>query len=177
MTQFVALFRGINVGGKNIVPMKDLRQVLTGLDCGSVSTCIQSGNAVFSSESNDEDLSGSIAGATKKHFGFEPQVLVLTADRFREIAAANPYRDVESDDRFIHVWFLADVPGEPDLAAISELRSPTEEFKLGDGAFYLHAPDGIARSKLAARAERHLGVAATARNLRTVSKLLDMLNQ
>jgi uncharacterized protein (DUF1697 family) len=110
-------------------------------------------------------------------FGFEAQVLVLAADRFRDIAAANPYRDIASDGKFVHISFLGDVPSEPNLDAINELRSPTEDFELGDGAFYLHAPDGIARSKLAARAERHLGVAATARNLRTVSKLLEMLNQ
>jgi len=177
VTKFVALFRGINVGGRNIVPMKDLREVLADLGCETVMTYIQSGNAVFASKSNGNELSTSIAGAMKRRFGFESQVLVLTAERFREIAAANPFQDVESDSKFIHISFLADVAGDPDLDAMCELKSPTEEFELGEGAFYLHAPDGIARSKLAARAEHHLGVAATARNLRTVSKLLDMLNQ
>ena len=86
MTQYVALFRGINVGGKNIVPMKELRELLAGLDCENVATYIQSGNAVFTSESNGDDLSRSIAGVVNQQFGFEPQVLVLTADA--EAAAA-----------------------------------------------------------------------------------------
>lgn len=177
MTQYVALFRGINVGGRNIVPMKDLRELLAELGCENVATYIQSGNAVFSSVLNGDELSRSMAGAVNQRFGFEPQVLVLTADRFREVAVANPFQDVESDAKFVHVSFLSEIPGEPDLETLSDLRSPTEEFELGDGAFYLHAPDGIARSKLAAQVERHLCVAATARNLRTVSKLLDLLDQ
>jgi uncharacterized protein (DUF1697 family) len=177
MTKYVALFRGINVGGKNILPMKELRELLAGLDCENVVTYIQSGNAVFTSASNGADLSASIAGAVKDRFGFEPQVLVLAADRFREVAAANPYQDVESDAKFVHMFFLAEAPGSPNLEALGELKSPSEEFEFKDGAFYLHAPDGIARSKLAAQAERYLGATTTARNLRTVLKILDLLDQ
>ena len=111
-----------------------------------------------------------------ERFGFEPQVLVLTGDRFRSIAAANPFQDVDSDPKFVHVTFLAATPDQPDLAALAELKSPTEAFELGDGAFYLHAPDGIARSKLAERVERHLGVATTSRNWRSVMKIVDLLD-
>jgi uncharacterized protein (DUF1697 family) len=155
--------------------MKELRELLTALGCDDVATYIQSGNAVFNAEAGAGDLSSSIAKGVQKRFGFEPRVLVLTADRLREIAVANPYRDLDSDPKSVHVSFLAEEPANPDLDALTEVKSPTEDFELADGAFYLYAPDGIARSKLAARTEQHLGVAATARNLRTVNKLLDLV--
>jgi uncharacterized protein (DUF1697 family) len=176
MTQYVALFRGINVGGKHIVPMQDLRDILGALDCDDVKTYIQSGNAVFSSAASAGDLSAAIMKAIDKQFGFEPQVLVLTADRFREIAAENPYMKVISDPKFIHIAFHTEEPGAPNVEALNELQSQTEEFELKDGAFYLHAPDGIGRSKLAASIDRCLGVATTGRNWRTVTKLIELLS-
>jgi len=175
MTQFVALFRGINVGGKHIVPMQELRDMFAALGCENVQTYIQSGNTVFSSDASADTLSASLTKEVGKQFGFEPQVLVLTADRFNEIAAGNPYADVDSEPKTVHVTFLSANPVDPDLELLDELRSESERFELGDGAFYLHAPDGIARSKLAAKIDRCLGVDTTARNWRTVTKLVEML--
>jgi len=175
MTQYVALFRGINVGGKHIVPMKDLRDIFAALGCENVQTYIQSGNAVFTSDESADKVSASLSKEVGKRFGFEPQVLVLTAECFNEIVNGNPYADVDSDPKFVHVSFLAEDPVDPDLEALNSLKTDSENFELGDGAFYLHAPDGIARSKLAAKVDRSLGVTATSRNLRTVTRLVEML--
>lgn len=76
--------------------------------------------------------------------------------------------------KFLHVSFLAEAPTKPALDVLQEIRAPSEQFSLVAGAFYLYAPDGIARSKLAGKIERSLGVATTARNWRTVSKLLEL---
>jgi uncharacterized protein (DUF1697 family) len=71
----------------------------------------------------------------------------------------------------VHVWFPVEPVRKPDLAALNALRAATEQYVLAANAFYLHAPDGIGRSRLAARVEQLLGVEATARNWRTVSKV------
>jgi len=175
MTRFVALFRGINVGGKHIVPMAELRDIFGTLGCENVRTYIQSGNAVFSSDATADEVSASLRTEIGKRFGFEPQVLVLTAGRFNDIAAGNPYADVDAEPKSVHVAFLTADPVDPDLEALDELRSGGEHFELRDGAFYLHAPDGIGRSKLAAKLDRCLGVATTGRNWRTVTKLIELI--
>jgi len=177
MTTWVALFRGINVGGKNLLPMQDLRDILSSLGCENVQTYIQSGNAVFSAAAGAGALSTQIKDAIEKRFGFAPQVLLLTAERLKAIVAANPFPDAEKTPKFLHVAFLTEAPADPDLDALSDLKAPSEQFLLFDGAFYLHAPDGIGRSRLAAKVERCLGVATTARNWRTVTKLLGLIGR
>jgi uncharacterized protein (DUF1697 family) len=174
MTIYVALFRGINVGGKNILPMKDLRSILESAGCENIQTYIQSGNAVFSAAATAASLSKSVSANIEEDFGFAPQVLLLTADRFKAIAASNPFPEGESAPKSLHVAFLTEVPRNPDLGALEELRAESEQFELLDGAFFLLATDGIGRSKLAAKVDRCLGIATTGRNWRTVSKLLEL---
>jgi len=175
MSTYVALFRGINVGGKNILPMQGLRGILESVGCENIRTYIQSGNAVFSTSATSASLSKAISAAVEDGFGFAPQVLLLTADRFKAIAACNPFPEGENAPKSLHMAFLTETPSDPDLGALEELRADSERFELLDGAFFLWAPDGIGRSKLAARIDRCLGVATTGRNWRTVSKLLELL--
>jgi len=177
MSDYVALFRGINVGGKHILPMQDLRDILASAGCENVRTYIQSGNAVFTASATAASLSKNISTAIDDGFGFAPQVLLLTTDRFKTIAASNPFPEGESTPKFLHVWFLTEAPTDPDLVALKNLQSDSEQFVLHDSAFFMLAPDGIGRSKLAAKVDRYLGVATTARNWRTVSKLLDMISE
>ncbi|MDH3613287.1 MAG: DUF1697 domain-containing protein [Gammaproteobacteria bacterium] len=177
MTAYVALFRGINVGGKHSLPMQDLRDILSSLGCEDVQTYIQSGNAVFSSVVDAQSLSGQIKDAIEKRCGFGPPVLLLTVERFQAIAAANPFPDGEETPKLLHVAFLTAVAPNPDLEALHALKAPSEQFLLCGDAFYLYAPDGIGRSKLAVKIDRHLGVATTARNWRTVTKLLKICKE
>ena len=172
MSLQVALLRGINVGGKNILPMQDLREILGELGCESIATYIQSGNAVFKSKRKSVGIARSISKAIEKRFGFEPSVLVISAATFAAIAGANPYAAKAAEPKHVHTLFLAGPADDADLKRMHERKSSTEEFTLTDAAVYLHAPDGIARSKLANEMERHLGVSATGRNQRTVEKLL-----
>ena len=176
MSRFVALFRGINVGGKHSLPMQALREILAECGCDDVHTYIQSGNAVFSSAVAASELSANIKYAIKDRFGFAPQVLLLTVDRFLAIAAANPFADAEANPKCLHVSFLTEMPAAPDLGALNDLKVESECFSLQGDAFYLYAPDGIGRSRLAAKVDRHLGVTTTARNWRTVSKIIELAN-
>lgn len=175
MNTYVALFRGINVGGKAMLPMKELVAILEERGCQNIKTYIQSGNAVFESKEQDASrLAAKISGDIKERRGFAPHVLLLELRDLEKAIKGNPFPEAETDPQALHLGFLAAVPTSPDLKKLASLKSATERFHLGNNVFYLHAPDGIGGSKLAANAERLLGVPMTDRNWRTVHKILEM---
>ena len=171
---YIALFRGINVGGKGILPMKELRALLEELGCKDVRTYIQSGNAVFGHRAAAKGLTRRIRTAIGAAKGFEPELLLLSRDQVEQAAAANPFPEAEADPAKLHLYFLAAKPEQPDLKTLLALRTGGEQIELEQSVCYLHTPEGIGRSKLAARVERALGVPGTARNWRTVQKLLEL---
>ena len=176
MASWVALFRGINIGGTSTLRMKDLAAQMQALGLDEIKTYIQSGNVVFQSPSRAGNaLADRIAESVARHQGFRPQVLVLSAKKYRAAVASNPFPEAAADPKTLHLFFLASRPRSPDLTWLEETRRPAERFHLAADVLYLHTPDGFARSKLAAGVERHLGVPATARNWRTVGKILELL--
>lgn len=175
MNTIIALLRGINVGGRNKLPMRELTQLLESLGLANVKTYIQSGNVVFQSERNDlAALADEIGAAVDQSHGFKPRILLLELADLEAAVAQNPYLQATEAPKTLHLYFLEAAPTQPDLAKLNELKTEREQFELIDTVFYLHAPDGIGRSKLAEKVEKALGVAATARNWRTVSKVLEM---
>jgi uncharacterized protein (DUF1697 family) len=176
VTTWVALFRGINVGGHNKLPMRTLVEAFAAIGAEDTRTYIQSGNVVFRHEEADrEALVAAIRAAVGKVVDFEPGILLMTAAQFEQVLQKNPFP--EDPPNALHVYFLAAAPFEPDLEALATAASSTEQFALKGVAFYLHAPDGIARSKIAASVERRLGVSATARNWRTVSGVRELCGE
>lgn len=176
MTVFVALLRGINVGGKNILPMQVFRELLTTLGCNDVATYIQSGNAVFRHSAGSAELAELISTVIESGYGFRPSVMVLTADEFNAIAKANPFAAEASEAKFLPVWFVREPITSANTVRMDELKTGGEKYQLTDSAVYLFAPNGVGRSKLASGMENCLGVPATARNWRTVSKIGEMLS-
>ena len=178
MATWIGLFRGINVGGHNILPMAELRRELELLNLKNVHTYIQSGNVVFDSTAKS---ASTIAENIERHidlqFGFSPRLLILRHKELQMAVERNPFPEAVSDPKSLHFFFLATPAVDHDAAAIGRAQSPGERYQLTDRVFYLHAPDGIGRSKLAANAEKYLGVVTTARNYRTVDKLLSMATQ
>lgn len=173
MTTRIVLLRGINVVGKRLLPMRELVAILERDGFEEVRSYIQSGNVVLRSrQGSAAALARRIGTLVRASHGFEPQVLVLSVAELAAAVAANPFADADDHPQTLHLFFLAAAPPQPDLAALAALRTGREGFALNARVFYLHTPDGFPRSKLAARAERLLGVAATARNWRTVNKLL-----
>jgi len=171
---WITLLRGINVGGNNIVPMKELRDLLSGLGFENARTYIQSGNCVFDSDITDTAvISEKISKAMQTAFGFEPNIMCLNHEDFAAAITQNPYPDV-TDLKALHFFFLAEPARNADLEALNTLKKLSENYSLTENVFYLHAPDGIGRSKLAAQAERKLGVRATGRNLRSVMKIAEL---
>jgi uncharacterized protein (DUF1697 family) len=178
MKTYIALFRGINVGGKNLLPMKRLQVLLENLGLQDIRTYIQSGNVVFKgNETDPARLSEDISHAIEMDLGFKPLVLLLELKQLEEVMKANPFPRAESEPATLHVMFLASSPASPDLKALEGIRAGSERFELRASAFYLYAPDGIGRSKLAANVERLLGVPVTGRNWRTVEKTLAMAKE
>jgi uncharacterized protein (DUF1697 family) len=175
MNTYVALFRGINVGGANILPMRELVTELEGLGLSQIQTYIQSGNVVFQSNiAEPEELARTMRQAIHNSHGFEPKVIVLDLHEFEQAVEANPFPEAALEPKTLHFYFLARVPDSPDLDALQAVKKDSERYELLGKVLYLHAPDGIGRSKLVPRVEKALGVPATGRNWRTVSKLLAM---
>ena len=174
MKTYIALFRGINVGGKNILPMKGLKLLLEELGCSNVQTYIQSGNVVFQLENEKRNkIAEQISHKVLEQYKFEPKILLLDSTELEKAISNNPF---ETDNgKVLHFSFLDTHPSAPDLDGLESLKTETEKYKLVDKVFYLYAPDGIGRSKLAAKIEKRLGVPATARNWNTVKKLVDMV--
>lgn len=176
MTTLIALLRGINVIGNNKLPMKELSALMTDMGLCDVQTYIQSGNVVFRSNlKNKATLPAKISAAIKAQHGFAPHVLLLEAEELRKAMAGNPYPAAVAEPKSLHLFFLDEVPQHPDLKSLEANRTNSERFKLAGKVFYLHTPDGFGPSKLAARVEKSLGVAATARNWNTVCKLAEMV--
>ncbi|HSD73331.1 MAG TPA: DUF1697 domain-containing protein [Steroidobacteraceae bacterium] len=177
MKTWIVLFRGINVGGSNALPMKKLVTLLEQAGCRDVKTYIQSGNVVLRSPLADAGrLAKRIRAAVAAGCGFEPQVVMVDQRRLERAVAANPFAEASANPQFVHLFFLAERPKKPDLESLNRVKTASESFALKGDVLYLHTPDGFGKSKLAARIERDLGVAATARNCRTVSALVEMAN-
>lgn len=172
----IALLRGINVGGKNSLPMRELVEIFHSMSCENVQTYIQSGNVVFQSKKNwgeaeAEELRRNIS--LKK--GFAPHVVILGERDLLKAIEKSPFQVV--DGKALHFFFLDSKPKQPNLERLAKLKAASEEFSLVEKVLYLRAPNGIARSKLAPAVESTLGVPTTARNLNTVEKLASMLEK
>jgi uncharacterized protein (DUF1697 family) len=176
MSIWIGFLRGINVGGRNILPMKELKRLLGGLGCEHVATYIQSGNVVFRhAESRSNLIELKIREAVKSAFGFEPHILLLRPERLNTAIARNPFPDATQKPKTLHLYFLSEKVPAFDRNRLNGLKGENEEFRLIDRVFYLHAPDGIGRSKLASKVEKILGVPATARNWTSVEKVMQLV--
>ncbi|MEU6574255.1 DUF1697 domain-containing protein [Streptomyces sp. NPDC046805] len=178
MTTYAALLRGINVGGKKKVPMAELRGLMEGLGHEGVHTHLQSGQAVFTTGRGDEEsLADELTRAIEGHFGFPVDVLVRDHAYLEAVAAACPFPAAELEPRQLHVTYFSASVGAERFADIDPAAHLPEEFRLGDRALYLYAPDGLGRSKLAealARPRVNRGLIATSRNWNTVVKLVEL---
>lgn len=173
---YLALLRGINVGGKNVISMKALVEILEECGYGDVKTYIQSGNVVFrDSHSKVESFSQEVGNSIKSKYGFEPEIMILSIDDLQKAIQANPFR--ADQPKYLHLYFLTKIPKQPDFEGLNRIKSESERFDLIGKVFYLYAPDGIGRSKLAAGLEKLVGVKATGRNWNTVTLLLEMASE
>ncbi|HZF92111.1 DUF1697 domain-containing protein [Streptomyces sp.] len=178
MTRYAALLRGINVGGSKKIPMADLRTLLEGLGHDGVRTYLQSGQAVFASGHGDEDaLAAELTRAIEKRYGFPVDVIVRDHAYLKAIADACPFPAAGLEPKQLHVTYFSAPVDEERFAGVDREAHLPEEFRLGDRALYLYAPNGLGRSKLAdvlSRPRLTRGLIATTRNWNTVRKLVEL---
>lgn len=175
MTTWIALLRGVNVGGRNKLPMKELTGVLEAMGCHNVRTYIQSGNALFTPGNNGRaQLAADLSRAIDERCGFAPGVIVLEERELTAAIDANPLPEAASNPTSLHLFFLDETPHPEATSRLAGVKAATESVVVKDRVLYLHAPDGIARSRLAQQVERLLGTRVTGRNWRTIRKIADM---
>ena len=172
----VALLRGINVGGKNRLRMKELIALFVDAGCDDVRTYIQSGNVVFrTGPAVGEEISSIISASILSRFGYRVPVITRTAREFQEIVRANPFVKAGAEADKLHVIFLAELPDGAQVEALDPDRSPGDEFAVQGREIYLYCPNGVARTKLTnSYFDSRLSTTSTTRNWRTVQRLLEL---
>jgi uncharacterized protein (DUF1697 family) len=181
MTAYVALLRAVNVGGRNKVPMQQLRDAVHETGYDDAATYIQSGNIVLTTDAGPDDVVDGIHECIRATFGLDVDVMVRTVRQLSTVLANNPFHTPGADPRTLHVGFF---DAAPEADAVTELKIKAadafgdDELAVVGTEIYLHYPNGSGRSKMSGTAlERVLGVRVTARNWRTVETLHDMAGE
>jgi len=172
----VALLRGINVGGNNPLPMKDLAQIFENAGCRQVRTYIQSGNVIFDAPEHSREIAQMVSAKVEKRFGYKIPVVIRTWEQMRGVIRDNPFLAAGADQKMLHVYFLAAAPAARAIAGLDSSRSAPDAFAVRGQEIYLHLPRGMARTKLTnAYFDAKLSTICTARNWATVLKLAAMM--
>jgi uncharacterized protein (DUF1697 family) len=172
----IALLRGINVGGKHLLPMKDLTEIFVKAGCSDVVTYIQSGNVILSApKSILKKLPEVVADRIAQRLGFEAPVILRSSEQLAKTIKENPFLLAGEPEKTLHVMFLADLPDPGAVASLDTNRSPGDRFHVLERDIYLHLPNGVARTKLSnAYFDSKLRTSSTGRNWATVLKLLEL---
>ena len=171
---WIGLFRGINVGGNNKLPMKELTRLMLAAGLTDVKTYIASGNVLFRSKLDEDRLEAMIGDLVETHFGFRASFFLITLTHLKKVLLENPYKDHEHQGKAQHVFFFKTPPTRVDRDLLDSLKIDSEAYTVTDEVMYLYAPEGIGRSKMADKIGRAVKADMTARNLNTVETLRDM---
>ncbi len=176
MPSYVALLRGINVGGNRKLPMAELVKLFVGAGCSDVKTYIQSGNVVFESTPTAAiKIPKAVGQGIQKKYGFDVEIVIRSAAELSAVVKMNPLLKAGVDPKTLHVSFLSGKPSAAQVASLDPDRSPGDSFKLLGSEIYLLLPHGVARTKLTNQYfDSKLGVTSTLRNWNTVLALLEM---
>jgi len=177
MKTYISLLRGINVGGKNIIKMSDLKQVYENLNFKNIRTYIQSGNVVFETEKSEiQEIENDISNKIFENFGFNVPVTIVEKNEFQIIVENNPFNITDVDFKNFHVTFLKSYPVHEDINKInSEIYLP-DEFRVIQKSVYLNIKNGYGNTKLTNTfLESKFKTTATTRNWNTIIQLLKIL--
>lgn len=172
MSKHIVLLRGVNVSGSNIIKMAELKQTLNDTGFKDAVTYIQSGNIVLSSDKPKEEVSLEIHNLIKSKFDLDVPVITLSGSELKKIKDSNPFKEVEDKCYFV---FLFDQPLQVNCEKLAENSYPNEEYVIAEDVIYLYPKLGAGKAKLNNNVlENKLKVTATARNLNTVNKLIEL---
>ena len=170
MNTYIVILRGINVSGKNKLPMAELRLLLSKLKFENVQTYIQSGNIILNSDLSKEQVVEKVKNGITSKFGYDVPVLARTISEWEKAIVNNPY-PIENH-KIVSFTFLSEIAKEK---KIDVNITNNDKYKVVEDMVYLYCPDGFGRTKLTNNLfEKKLKVTATSRNFRTTMKLLEM---
>ena len=172
MKTYIIILRGINVSGKNKLPMADLRELLNDLGLQNVQTYIQSGNIILDAEETKSIVCKKIKEGINSKFGYDVPVLARTVEEWKKAIDENPYANRE-DDKKMYFTFLGAIPKEKTIAVN---KAAGDEYTIVNDTVYLYCEGGYGKTKLSNNLfERKLKVTATTRNYKTTMKLMEMI--
>ena len=172
----VALLRGINVGGKAVLPMKELAAIFQTAGAASVQTYIQSGNVVFEA-AEPEAVVAAVTAEIARVYGYPGRIVLRSADELRRAYAGNPFAEAGAPVETLHVYFLADWPEAKVVKGLDAERSPGDCFVVKGREVFLQLPNGMARTKLTnVYFDSNLKTVTTARNWKTMGKLVELIS-
>lgn len=177
MSTQLLLLRGINVGGRNRLPMSALRSLVAHLGCTDVATYLQSGNVVCTGPDTAAETAASVAAALEDDLGLRVPVVGREASEWADVVAGNPLADLEDDAKKLHVTFLDGVPDPERVSELAREVAPLapERLEVVGTHVFLHCPGGYSRTPLSNTfLERRLQRRATTRNWRTVIELAQL---
>ena len=176
MGTYVCMLRGVNVSGQRRVDMKALKRLVEALGHADVTTYIQSGNVVLrAAKGTPSTLARAIEEGISRDLGVDARALVRTAEELADVIDANPFLQTDADPAKLHVTFLADEPDANRLRDVDPGAFEPDQFHVRGREIYLHCPGGYGRTKLNnAFWERRTSQAATTRNWKTATKLLEL---
>lgn len=176
---YIVLLRGINLGGKNRLPMSELKPLLADLGCAQVRTYLQSGNVLVTiTPAVARRMPKRLSECIADRFGITVPVVMRSAGELRRVASSNPYLTASANPKDLHVAFLEKAPDSSRAAKLDPSRSPGDDFKLRGREIYLSLPGGVAKSKLTnAYFDATLNTISTMRTWRTVLKLDEIARQ
>jgi uncharacterized protein (DUF1697 family) len=178
VARLIVLLRGVNLASRNRISMPDLREALDEEGFEDVSTYVQSGNVVLSTTLTATRVKSEVERLLADRFGLDIAVVVRTRAELAAVVKRNPFGKVATNPKLYQVTFLEKAPTAELLRKLEAIAAGKEQVAHIGRELYAWHPDGVARSKLAAlMAGKGLGVTATARNWRTVTKLLDLAEQ
>lgn len=175
--KFVALLRGVNVSGKNIIKMESLRKAMSRLPVSNVSTYIQSGNILFEAEAAlAPSVSTMISDLIASEFSLDITVIIKTPDELSDAIENNPFSEITQQDSVQpYIGFLSDIPDKEKIGALQAKDFQKDVFEIRGQLIYVWYADSAGNTKLSnAVIERTLGLKATFRNQKTVRKLIGL---
>jgi len=177
--KYISFLRGINVGGKRLLPMMELKKMLSGFGMKNITTYIQSGNVIYNFEANDQlIISKQIEDEIKKVYGYDVPVITLSVNEFLQKIELNPYLSDTETNR-LHVSFLERIPTQENISALYEIDVEPESFFLNKNTIFIRCKNKFAsQSKLTNTFfESKLKVKTTTRNWKTVTKIKELVTQ
>jgi uncharacterized protein (DUF1697 family) len=178
MARLIVLLRGVNLVSRNRIAMGDLREALEETGFEDVSTYVQSGNVVLTSEASAKQVGSDVQRLIADRFGLDIAVVVRTRAQLAAVVKRNPFAKIATNPKLYQVTFLERAPTAELVRKLEAAAAGKEQVAHMGRELYAWHPDGVARSKLAAlMAGKGLGITATARNWRTVTKLLEMADR